>query len=175
MTNPFDATYLATATNQFGPFAWIFFVLQIAAALGGLYILYVRTDSNAVRRALWRQLGIGLLVVGGVGVVLGVLRLANVPVFNQRYWFYIEMLLEIIFAAYVIYYARTTYPRLIAASQPTRGNRPDSVRRANASAAPTRSASNQQTSNTTSVPSMPRPMATTARREARRSRKRRSR
>ena len=177
MSNPFDPTYLATASNQFGPFAWLFFALQLAAALGGLYILYVRTDTNAVRRSLWRQLGIGLLVVGGIGLLLGVLRLADVPIFNQRYWFYIELLLEVILAAYVFYYARTTYPRLIAASQASR-SRPSPVRRGNAPDRPARPIPTQTGSTGTStngVPTMSRPVATGTRRTSRRDRKRRSR
>src|SRR5262245_41066641 len=135
MTNPFDPNYLATPSAQFGLFAWLFFALQLAALLGGLYIIYIRSDSNVVRTALWRQLAIALLILGGVGLLLGVLRLLNTPVFNQRYWFYIQFLIELLLAAYVAYYSRTTYPRLIAESQTNKG-RPAQVRRAGASERP---------------------------------------
>lgn len=183
MENPFDPNYLSTASAAFGPFAWIFFSLQLATALGGLYILYVRSDNNAVRRGLWRQLGSALLITGGVGLLLGVLRLANVPVLNQRYWFYIQLLVELVLAAYVFYYARTSYPRLLAESQARGRNAP--VRRGSAPgaartvasprtpAAP-RSSAAQPSQGGPTVPTIGRPAAASGRRESRRERKRRT-
>jgi hypothetical protein len=182
MQNPFDPNYLTTASAAFGPFAWIFFGLQLAATLWGLYILYVRADNNGVRRALWRQLGVALVVAGGIGLLLSVLRLANVPVLNQRYWFYIQLLVELALAGYVFYFARTSYPRLLAESQ-ARG-RTSTVRRG--AAAPARAAAPRQqavprsspaqpSSEDSAVPTIGRPAAASGRRESRRERKRRSR
>lgn len=116
MTNPFDPNYLAAASPEFGVFAWIFFALQIVALLAGLYIIYLRADTNQVRRRIWKQFGIGLAVIGGVGVLLGLLRLANVPIFNLRFWFYLLLLVELGLGAYVYYFSRTSYPQLIAQS-----------------------------------------------------------
>jgi hypothetical protein len=179
MTNPFDPNYLATPSAQFGFLAWLFFALQIAGALAGLYIWYIRTDSNPVRRALWRQLGIGLTIVGGVGVLFALLRLADVPFFNRRFWFYLLLLLDVVLGIYVLYFARTSYPKLVAAAQTNRSRaaasgRPMTQQRAMAvkTAQPAAKASAPN-----APPSVPEPpvRTTSTRREARRERKRRSR
>jgi hypothetical protein len=171
MTNPFDPNYLATPSAQFGVFAWIFFALQVAGAVAGLYIWYIRTDSNPVRKALWRQLGIGLTVIGGVGVLVGMLRLGNVPFFNLRFWFYLLLLVEVALGIYVAYFARTSYPRLIAAQVgKARTAAPRGVTQQRAISA---KASTPTTS--PNVPPPPPRTGTGTRREARRERKRRSR
>ena len=103
---------------------------------------------------------------------------ADVPFFNLRFWFYLLLLLDIAVAAYVLYFARTQYPRLIAAApvrnRPVATNRPVTQQRAMA-------ASRANTASTTpsSPPGVPAPpparTGTGSRREARRERKRRSR
>ncbi|MFQ3662561.1 MAG: hypothetical protein SNJ69_09240 [Chloroflexaceae bacterium] len=106
-----------------------------------------------------RQLGIALMILGGVGVLTGALRLLNVPVLNQRIWFWIQALIEVGVAAYVVYYMRNVLPGLErAAASKGRGARP----------AP-------RVTGGDTVPEAPRPVATTGRREARRERKRKSR
>jgi hypothetical protein len=173
MTNPFDPAYLTAPSPQLGLFAWLFFALQLAALLGGLYIIFLRDDTHAARQAVWRQLGIALAVLGGVGLLLAVLRLANLPVFNQRYWFYLQLLIELGFAAYVFYYARTTYPQVIATRQASRSSA--SVRRAGAAPArPPASSQPSQAANGSSASNAPRSMPNSSRREARRERKRRN-
>jgi|HigsolmetaAR206D_1030411.scaffolds.fasta_scaffold18121_1 hypothetical protein len=164
MTNPFDPNYLAAESAQFGVFAWIFFALQIVALLAGLYIIYLRADTNQVRKRIWKQLGIGLAVIGGVGVVLGLLRLANVPIFNLRFWFYLLLLVELGLGAYAFYFSRTSYPQLIAQS--------NKKSRAIA-AAQQRTQVKAGATNTPEVASTPR--GTSPRRQARRDHKRRNR
>lgn len=120
MTNPLDPIYLATSA-PFGPFAWIFFALQIAGVAGGVYLAFMRRDSNALRKTLLQRLGYALLVAGSIGVILGALRLGSVAVFTQRYWFYILLLVELGLSGYVTYYARFVYPGQLARSHTNRG------------------------------------------------------
>lgn len=151
-------TYLTMASPQFGTLAWLFFIGQIVAVGAGAYLYFVHTERNAARQTFMRQLAIALMIVGGVGIVLGVLRMLNVPVLNQRYWFYIQLVVELGIAGYVFYYTRSVLPELAkqASRNPVRPARP-AVR---AVSEPT-------------VPPPPRPIPTTSRREARRERKRR--
>ncbi len=165
LVNP---SYYLAASSQLGWLGWSFVLIQVAGVAAGLYLMFVRRESNALRRTLLYQLSIALLVIGGIGVLLGVLRLANVPVFNQRYWFYLQLLVELGLAAYIVYYVRSVYPALMAQSQSSRGK--GGARRDAA-----RSLSSQAHQNGTAGPVPPRPVATTSRREARRDRKRKGR
>ncbi len=120
MSNPFDPAYLSTPA-YFGPIEWAFFVLQLAGAAAGIYLAFLRKDSTIVRRSLLQRFGYVLLVVGGIGVILGVLRLNLVGVFAQRYWFLLIGLIEVGLACYVAYYVRFVYPQQLARSHTTRG------------------------------------------------------
>lgn len=152
-------SYLTTPDPVFGPLAWTFFILQILGVGAGAYLTFRHTERNPARQTFMRQLGIALMILGGVGVLIGALRLLNVPVFNQRIWFWIQALIEAGVAGYVVYYMRSVLPGLErAAATRGRGARP----------APKVAASNTTTE-------APRPVATTGRREARRERKRKSR
>jgi hypothetical protein len=131
MPNPFDINYLTEVSAAFGPYAWVFYILQAIGFALGMYLVFAWKDTNAVRKRAFRQLGLALLVAGGVGLALGLLRLSDVAIFNQRFWFHLWFLAEIILAAYIVYYARTTYPKKLAESQ----RKP---RRAKASAQPSR-------------------------------------
>jgi 4-amino-4-deoxy-L-arabinose transferase-like glycosyltransferase len=151
--------YLTTAASTFGPLAWIFFIGQILGVGAGAYLYFMHTERNAARQTFMRQLGVALMVLGGVGVVLGALRLLNVPVLNQRLWFWIQFLVELGVAGYVFYYMRSVLPGLekAAAGRSQKGApRPPKAIPGDAAAA------------------TPRPVATTGRRDARRDRKRKS-
>lgn len=146
--------YFMTVSPQFGSYAWTFFILQILLVASGAYFIWLHTERNVARATFFRQLGIALLIVGGFGVALGVARMLNVPTFNQRFWFYIQLVIELILGGYVVYYMRNVLPEL-ARNARTRTPAP----RQNPAAA---------------APATPRPVATTSRREARRERKRKS-
>lgn len=148
-------SYLTTPDPAFGPLAWTFFIIQILGVGAGAYLYFRHTERNPARQTFVRQLGIALMILGGVGVLIGALRLLNVPVFNQRVWFWIQAVVEAGVAIYVVYYMRSVLPVLERAAA-TRG------RGARAAAGDT-------------APEAPRPIATTGRREARRERKRKSR
>lgn len=150
-------TYLTTSSPQLGTLGWLFFIGQVLIAAAGAYLAFAHSERNMARAAFMRQLGIALLIVGGVGVALGVLRMLNVPVLNQHLWFYVQLLIELGVAGYVFYYMRSVLPGLERAAV---GRRP--APRGN------RSISDVQT-----TPAAPRPPATTSRRDARRDRKRR--
>ncbi|MCG8350328.1 MAG: hypothetical protein MI924_21390 [Chloroflexales bacterium] len=172
MTNPFDITYLTTASPTFGLYAWAFFAFQVIGVGAGLYFAFgrARGEANRIRKNMFSQLGIALLVMGGIGVFLAVLRLANVAVFSQRYWFYLQLLVELGLAIYLVYYIRAVYPRLLERSQAGRA-------RGNARRETARSFAGQTIKNGSSETVESQSVATTGtgRREARRERKRKSR
>lgn len=147
--------YLTTASPQLGSLGWIFFLTQLLGLAAGAYLVFVHSERNAARAAFMRQLGIALMVLGGVGVVLAALRMANVPVVNQRLWFWIQAFVELGVAGYVVYYMRRVLPDLEKAAAGRRQ----------------RPIGNRQIS-TDPTPATPRPVATTSRRDARRDKKR---
>jgi hypothetical protein len=152
-------SYLTTAEAQFGTLAWIFFISQILGVGAGLYLYFRHTERNPARQTFMRQLGIALLILGGVGVLSGVLRLLNVAPFTMRLWFWAQAVIELGVAGYVVYYMRQVLPRLEREAR-ARGLPAPPPRRARSSAeAP-------------AAPPEPRPVATTGRRDARRDRKR---
>jgi hypothetical protein len=153
-------SYLTTAAPQFGPLAWIFFIAQILGVGAGAYLYFMHTERNPARQTFMRQLGIALMILGGVGVLLGALRLLNVPTMNQRLWFWIQAVIELGVAGYVIYYMRSILPGLERDAR-ARGGKAGAPR-------PPRPIPNGDV-----APATPRPVATTSRREARRERKRR--
>lgn len=170
MTNPFDPTYLTTASPTFGPFAGSFLGLQIASSATGLYLAFARRDNNQFRHKLVVQLGLALIVGGGCGLLLSGLRLANLPVFNQRYWFYLLLLLEAALAGYALFYARTIYPRQLAQSQTVRGKIASRQQKSTQVTPATQSPNGQST-----LPIAPETTVTRSRREARRANKRKNR
>jgi hypothetical protein len=155
-------SYLTTAAAQFGPLAWIFFIGQILGIGAGAYLVFMHTERNPARQTFMRQLGIALMTLGGVGVLLGALRLLNVPFLNQRLWLWVQALLELGVAGYIIYYTRQVLPNL------------ERDARARGAKSSTTSASRPSNSGE-ATPVVERPVATTGRRGARRERKRKSR
>ncbi|RRR74709.1 MAG: hypothetical protein EI684_06455 [Candidatus Viridilinea halotolerans] len=151
-------TYLTTAEAQFGTLAWTFFIAQIVGVGLGAYLAWRHTERNAARHAFMRQLGLALLLLSGVGVLFGAMRLFDVPTLNMRLWFWGQGLLEVGVLAYVIYYMRTTLPKL--------------EREARAKGLKVTPSSRSSREEVTPVANEPRPVATTSRREARRDRKR---
>ncbi|MEF3275045.1 MAG: hypothetical protein K6356_11730 [Chloroflexus sp.] len=147
--------YFVTASPQFGSYAWTFFILQILLVAGGAYFIWLHTERNVAKATFFRQLGIALMIVGGFGVALGVVRMLDVSPFNQRFWFYIQLLVELALSGYIFYYMRNVLPEL---ARNTRIRTP-TPRQAPANA----------------TPATPRPAPTTGRREARRERKRKQR
>lgn len=164
MTNPFDPNYLTTASVMFGPLAWVFFLLQIGATAAGAYFAFLRQDNNAFRRSEFSRLGNVLMIIGGIGTLLGILRMSDVPLLNQRFWFYVLLVVELGLAGYIFYYARYVYPTLRAQSFTARGK----ARRA----VPSDSAG---ASDSSAANELERVVPVTRRRGARRDRKRKNR
>ena len=178
--------YFTTFTTAFGPLAWAFFVIQIVLAVAGVYLSFLRAESHPVRRAALRRLGYALLALGGIGVVLGALRLAAVPPFTARYWFYLLAVFEVALAFFAAFYSRTTYQEQMAIAN-------QNARRSVARPAARASAGNTRASQSPRVPQAPRrveevrrndegmpvvaaePASISKRRDARRDRKRRKR
>ena len=163
-------TYLTTFDPSFGALEWVFFVAQIALAVAGLYLAFLRVEPHAVRRAASRNFGYALLGVGVVGMLLGALRLAPVEIFTMPVWFTIVTVIEAVLAGYALYYILSVLPGRVAAYDET--SRGKSARRSVARPQP---ALQTNGANVTASFGEPRPAATTTRREARRDRKRRSR
>jgi hypothetical protein len=174
MNNPLDPTYLITPA-VFGPLEWAFFILQVAGVAAGIYLAFLRKDNNRVRRGLLQKLGYALMALGGVGVLLGLLRLNQVAVFNQRYWFLLAGIADVILAGYVAYYSRAVYPRQLAQSHTSRGKAsrqaPARVPAASSSSSSS-SASSSAGTNGHESSQEPEPVTRGGRREARQRRKR---
>jgi hypothetical protein len=156
--------YFVTPAPYLGGYGWAFFILQVVFTAIGVYCAFFFEDNIPVRAAFARRIGYILLAAGVTGVTLAVLRLLDVQVFNQRFWFYALLLAEIGAGFYIYNFGRTTYARQMAeykaASNKTRQRQPQRA------LAP-------QPVNPGAPPSEPRPVSTTGRREARRDRKRR--
>ena len=162
-------TYLTTFTTEFGALEWVFFAAQIALAVAGVYLAFLRAEPHPIRRAAARNLGYALLGLGALGILFGALRLASVEIFTMPIWFTIAIVLEVILVIYALYYASSIYaPRMVAYDAANRGK---GMRRV------TRPQAALQANGTNGAPSYsePRPVATTTRRGARRDRKRKSR
>jgi hypothetical protein len=163
-------TYLTTSTLDFGALEWVFFVAQIAVAIAGVYLAFLRAGTHPLRGPALQRLGYALLALGGVGTLLGVLRLAPVDLFTLPIWFTVVTLVEVVLVVYALYYALSIYPARLAAFE--EANRGKGARRSSARPQPA-----LQTNGTSGSSSFDadRPVPTTGRREARRDRKRRSR
>jgi hypothetical protein len=160
-------TYLTTPTNEFGGPQWVFFIVEGVATLVGVYLAFLRPDSHPVRGAALRNLGLALLVLGGLGVLAGALRLAAIAPFTMPIWFYVVGLLEVALLVYAVYYWQARYPALMAAyAQQARSAGSRRVVRPQPAL--------ESNGNGVSY-GAPRPAATTSRRGSRRDRKRRSR
>jgi hypothetical protein len=156
--------YFTTAAPQFGPLGWIFFLGQILGAGAGAYLYFMHTERNSARQTFLGQVGIGLLILGGVGVLMGAVRLFNVPTLNQHLWFWLQAVVELGFVGYIVYYSRNVLPNLERSAAPSaRSGKPNATRAA------------RPANGGNPAPAVPRPVATTSRRDARRDRKRKSR
>ncbi len=149
-------TYLTTPAPFFGPLAWTFFIGQLLAVGAGAYLYLMHQERNPARHTFMRQLAVALLILGGVGVLLGTLRLLNLPTLNQRLWLWVQLVVELGVGAYVVYYYLRVLPDLERASAGRARSSPRSVTAG-------------------AVPVPPRPVPNTGRREARRDRKRKAR
>lgn len=174
--------YFTTFTTAFGPLAWTFFIIQIVLALAGVYLSFVRADTHPVRGPALKRLGYALLALGGTGVVLGALRLAVVPPFTARYWFYLVAVFEVALAFFVAFYSRTTYQEQMAAASRSRQPGARSAARSTARApqvprapqAPRRAVETRRNDDGMPVVAAE-PTSMSKRRDARRDRKRRKR
>jgi hypothetical protein len=171
MNNPLDPTYLMTPA-VFGPLEWAFFILQVAGVAAGIYLAFLRKDNNRVRRGLLQKLGYALVALGGIGVLLGVLRLNQVAVFNQRYWFLLVGVADVALAGYVAYYSRAVYPRQLSQSHTSRGKASRQAPARMPAASSSASSSAGKNGHETESSQEPEPVARGGRREARQRRKR---
>ena len=164
-------TYLTTVTTDFGALEWVFFIAQVALAVAGIYLAFLRAEPHAIRRTFLRNVGYALLGFGALGVILVALRLAPVALFTMPIWFAVATVVEAILAIYAVYYFLAILPARVAAYD--QANRGRGLRRNVARPA--------GTLREAPIPanaaqfSDPHPVATTTRRESRRDRKRKSR
>ncbi|PDW03851.1 hypothetical protein [Candidatus Viridilinea mediisalina] len=151
-------TYLTTAEAQFGTLAWIFFIAQIVGVGLGAYLYFRHTERNPARYTFMRQLGLAIMLLTGVGVLFGTLRLLDVPTLNMRLWLWGQALIEVVVFGYVVYYMQKVLPKLEREARAKGIKLPQPPPRA---------------SRTEAEPvSEPSPPSTTGRRDSRRDRKR---
>ncbi len=167
-------TYLTTFTTDFGALEWVFFIAQIALAVAGVYLTFLRVEPHAIRRAISHNLGYALLGLGALGIVLSALRLAPVELFTMPIWFTITTALEAVLAIYAVYYILAVLPARVAAYN--EANRGRGARRNAGRPQPVGAVREPPLqANGMSPLSDPRTVATTSRRDARRDRKRKTR
>ena len=159
-------TYLTTYSTTFGAPEMIFLIAHAAIALVGIYYAFIARDADPIRGTALRLLGYGLLVLGAVGTLLAVLRLAVGDLFSMPIWLTIVTVLDLALIIYALYYAQSVYPArraLLAQSSRSRS-------------APRSGGRPQPTLPSNGTPyGAPRQVATTTRRGARRDRKRKGR
>lgn len=172
MSNPFDPAYLVEASSGLGWLAILFLVLQVALVGTGLSFMLRIQEIASLQRTLLRRLGILMVSCGGVGMLLFLLRVADIAPFTQRYWLYLLLLVEVACAAYVFYYARMIYPAQ-KAQQVAQGKRSRTTSRTSTAIPQQHQNGTQAGSTTTSTGESLEPMRT--RRTARRERKRKQR
>jgi hypothetical protein len=160
-------TYLTTPASEFGGLEWSFLVFEALVALAGLYLAFLRSDTHPIRGTALRRLGMALLVLGGLGVIFAVLRLAAIDPFRMPVWFAVVGLAELALAGYALFYWQTRYPAELAAYEKSaRG----AARRSSPRPQPA-----LRTNGSSVALSEPPAVATTSRRDSRRDRKRRGR
>lgn len=111
-------------TPMFGPLAWAFYTVQALGVAVGVYLIFLTfawKDAHSFRKKKMGQLGMLLLVVGGIGVAFGLLRLMNIEPLNQPLWFYGLAAVELLLGASILYYSRAIYPRHAGAATPAKG------------------------------------------------------
>src|SRR5690242_13043144 len=123
-------SYLMTSDPNFGIAEWVFFIAQIIVAAAGVYLAFLRADTHPLRGTALRRLGYGLLIVGGVGTLVGALRLVAVALFTLPMWIALVTLLEVVLVAYALYFATSVYPARLEAYE--LANRGKGARRAGA-------------------------------------------
>ncbi|MEI8165312.1 MAG: hypothetical protein WCG26_03000, partial [Chloroflexales bacterium] len=107
--------------------------------------------------------GIALLILGVIGVLMGAVRLANLPTLNQHLWFWLQGVIELGVAGYIVFYIRNVLPELErSAASSVRSGKANTARAARA------------TNGGNPAPATPRPVPVTSRRDARRDRKRKA-
>lgn len=144
-----------------------------AVTLGiGIYLLRSYRDNNPIRTRFLQRVGLIEAILGGVGLVLLLLKLIGVDVLEWRLWGWLVALAWLGYTAYAIYAYTTRLPVQIATTRPMRTGRPQSGR---GNARTYAVSGNSAADSTAKPPREPRPIATTKRREARREKKRKSR
>jgi hypothetical protein len=171
----------------FGPRSYLALFIWVIALAVGFYLYNMWQERNAVRMRFMRGLGLGLLIAGGVGVVLMLLRGINIPVVSWPLWGYLAMLGTLAFLAWAGWFYANKLPALVAAAGRQGGRMGAPANRQGArsgggartygsgGSGGARTYSAPSGDSNGSTPSTPRPVATTTRREARRDRKRKSR
>ncbi|MBK9942573.1 MAG: hypothetical protein IPP13_13255 [Kouleothrix sp.] len=161
-------TYLTTFSPAFGALEWVCFIAQIVLVAAGVYLVYLRAEPHPIRRSASRTQGYALLALGAIGILFGALRLAPIELFTMPIWFTIITVLEVVLAAYALYFVLRVLPGQVAAYD--EANRKGGRR----SVARPQQALHSNGANGAGGLAAPRPPATTTRRDARRDRKRRS-
>lgn len=143
------------------------FVLYIIVIVGAVLWLRSLPPKNPARLAYRKRTATGLLLIAGLGVVQMITRMIRLDGIEWRLWSYLILLALVVYAVIAIWDARTRLPSRVSIQ-----GKSQRVERSIGSRKPSAASSSTSTSAPT-TPSEPRPVATTGRREARRSKKRR--
>lgn len=159
----------------FGPISIVTGLFWLGLLAFGIYLLRTFSHANPIRARFVRRFATVASALGGVGALLLLLNLLEVPGFNFRLWVYLVAFATLGYLGYTIYQYNTRLPAQVAASRPTRVARPHGQTARGGARTYAANGTNAPATTTPKSPREPRPLATTTRREARRDKKRKSR
>ena len=160
--------YLTQENPGFRTTSWAMglFVLWLFIIIAAVIWLRSLPPKNPARLAYRKRTATGLLIIAGIGVAQLILRMFGVPGIEWRIWGYVLFVALLVYATFAYLDRRNRLPARVTST-----GKAQRVERAISSRKP--SASGSASANATITPSEPRPAPITARREARRAKKRR--
>ena len=144
-------------------------VIWIAVLVGAIFWLRSLPPKNPARLAFRKRTSNGLLIIAGIGIVQFLARWLKIDVVEWRLWGYVLFVALIGYGLYSWQYARSTLPALVSQTGKVKSNYAKSRAAAAGSNA---KAGADGVASEPAAPRLPKPIATTGRRDARRSKKR---
>src|SRR5919202_3166770 len=102
--------YLLSVHPGFGPLSWLAMLGWLGALAIGAYLYSVWRERNPVRARFFRQLGLGMSILGAVGVVLLALKALRLPYVGWPMWSYLAALATLGYLAWAGWFYSSRLP-----------------------------------------------------------------